>query len=231
MILTPWDTREGRGGSILAQLCLGSWGRPLWPTDSQMLVTMALDTLLREQGARACPVKRGACVGGWRAPSKMATLRAGGGYGRPAGTHHGHYTTVASFSGLRCPVDRGQAAIPQGRVALPGRWVPPPGRGGVTSRGRQLVTALGFNKQDAPASTGQVWDSCGPSTEHQMRVGGGVRGVIGDTYPQAWSPRSRCWGPAPPAGSVVRWFQVSLFPFLSLLSPCLLPHKDCSPLT
>ena len=168
---------------------------------------------------------------GWRAPSKMATLRVGGGYRRPAGTHHGHYTTVASFSGLRCPVDRGQAAIPQGRVGLPGPWVPPPGKGGVTSRGRQLVTALGFNKHDAPASTGQVWDSCGPNTEHQMRVGGGVRGVIGDTYPQAWSPRSRCWGPAPPAGSVVSWFQVSLCPFLSLLSPCLLPHEDCSPLT
>lgn len=47
------------------------------------------------------------------------------------------------------------------------------------------MTALGFNKHDAQASTGQVWDSCGPNTEHQMRVGGGVRGVIGDTCPQA----------------------------------------------
>lgn len=70
---------EGRGGSVLAQLRLGSWGRPLQPTDSQALVTTALNTLLREQGARAYPVKRGACVGGWRVLSQMATLRAGGG--------------------------------------------------------------------------------------------------------------------------------------------------------
>lgn len=47
------------------------------------------------------------------------------------------------------------------------------------------MTALGFNKHYAQASTGQVWDSCGANTEHQMRVRGGVRGVIGDTYPQA----------------------------------------------
>ena len=64
-----------------------------------------------------------------------------------------------------------------------------------------------------------------------MSIRGDARGVTGDTYPQAWSPRSRCWGPVPPTGSVVSRSQVSPCPLLSLLLPCLLPHEDCATLT
>ena len=118
-------------------------------------------------------------------------------------------------------------------MGLLGPWVPPPGREGVISRREAASNRPGSQQAQCPnphrPALGLLWpchrtpDGCG--------VGGSVRGVIWDTYPQAWSPRSRGQRPAPPVVSVVSWTQVSPSPFLSLCSPCLLPHEDCSPMT
>lgn len=169
-------------------------------------------------------------MGGSWVTSQVTTLRSGGGMGvdcrhLPWSLHH-----CGVFLGPEMPSGLG-GGIGSHTTGKSGTGVLDPSsllqEEGVTSRGRQLVTALGFHKHSTLPHTGQVWDSCGPVI--RWVCWGRVESVIGDTTPQAWSPRPRCWGPAPRVGSVVSQSQVSPCPSLSLPSPCLLPHENCTP--
>lgn len=114
-------------------------------------------------------------------------------------------------------------------MGLPGPRVPPPGRDRVTSRGEAASDCPGFQQARRPGlhrpGLGFLWRQHRTPDACAGRCEGCNRGHL----PSGWSPRSRCWGPAPAAGSVVSWFQVSLCPFLSLLSPGLLPMRTAPP--
>ena len=58
-------------------------------------------------------------------------------------------------------------------------------------RGEATGDGPGCQQAQRRPPAGRVWDSCRPGTERQ--TGGGVG--TGDASFQAWSPRSRCWGP------------------------------------
>ena len=68
-------------------------------------------------------------------------------------------------------------------------------------RGEGPVMVLGVNKHSAPPPKAGCGFPVAPSLHTRWGAGVGK----GDVYSQARSPRSRCWGPAPPAGSGVSW--------------------------
>ena len=163
-----------------------------------------LDTPLQELGTRTCPVKWGAWVGGLVGPFSDGHTQVSGWVRWPAATHRGHHATVAPFWGLRCP--RGGWVRGGGRRDKdmwdggPGPWVPPRGGVGVMPRGEAAGDCPGC--QQAQCRPPQAGYGIPAALSQNTAVGGGAIGT-GAAYSQAWSPRSRYWGPPPLMGSGV----------------------------